>query len=177
MACLTLLGEVLHEEHFRILVWMCDLQNLVAREAGQRCRCNQQEWQELHALIRSLDEILAHDAFEETIVFPLIRVQDDGALADLLAGEHAAVEPIIKRLRVITTEILEHGLGEDRWGEFRRLGTQLISEMMIHMEKEEVEILQRLESLLDAEVDHHLAFQHIAARLPPAAVIARSNRR
>jgi hypothetical protein len=68
MAGLTLLGEILHEEHFRILVWMCDLQNLLASDAGQRCpnACNHQERQELHALIRSLDEVLAHHVFDSS---------------------------------------------------------------------------------------------------------------
>jgi hemerythrin-like domain-containing protein len=179
MAGLTLLGEILHEEHFRILVWMCDLQNLVASDAGQRCpnACNHQERQELHALIRSLDEVLAHHVFEETIVFPLIRARGEGDLAGLLTGEHAAIEPITKRLRVITTEILRRGPGGGRWAQFRKLGNQLVSEMTSHLEKEELAIVQRLDSLLDADSAHRLAFQHIAARLPPAAAMRTSNRR
>lgn len=179
MAGLTLLGEVLHEEHFRILVWMCDLQNLVASEAGQppSNACNRQQRRELQALIGSLDEILDHHVFEETLVFPLIRARDDGALAGLLTGEHAVIEPITKSLRAITTEILRRGPGEGRWTQFRKLGNQLVSEMTSHLEKEELAIVQRLDSLLDLDSAHRLAFQHIAARLPPAAVIARSNRR
>ena len=179
MAGLTLLGEVLHEEHFRILVWMCDLQNLVASEAGQRCpnACNHQQRQELHALIGSLDEVLAHHVFEETIVFPLIRARGEGDLADLLTGEHAAIEPITKRLRVITTEILRQGPGEGPLGSVPESRQPARFEMMSHLEKEELAIVQRLDSLLDADSDHRLAFQHLAARLPPAAAMRTSNRR
>jgi hypothetical protein len=110
-------------------------------------------------------------------VFPLIRARGEGDLAGLLTGEHAAIEPITKRLRVITTEILRRGPGGGRWAQFRKLGNQLVSEMTSHLEKEELAIVQRLDSLLDADSAHRLAFQHIAARLPPAAAMRTSNRR
>ena len=179
MAGLTLLGEVLHEEHFRILVSMCELQNRVTAEAGDRSPDprNDQERQELNELIGFLDQLLDHDAFEEDVVFPLIRAGGESDLAGFLTGEHAAIEPITKRLRLITTKILRHGPGSSRCIEFRKVGKQFVSVMISHLEKEELAILQRLDSLLDAETDHHLAFQHIAARLLPAEALRTSNLR
>ena len=96
--------------------------------------------------------------------------------------ENAVIEPTIKRLRVITTEILRHGPGGNRWAQFRKVGKQLVSEMMIHLEKEELAIVQRLDSLLDADSDHRLAFSSISRRgcrprLPSAAAMGTSNRR
>jgi iron-sulfur cluster repair protein YtfE (RIC family) len=179
MAGLTLLGEVLHEEHFRILASICELQNRVTDEAGDRFPDphNDQERQELHELIGFLDQVLDHDAFEEDVVFPLIRAGGKSDLAGFFTGEHGTIEPITKRLRLITTKILRHGPGNGRRVEFRKVGKQLVSEMISHLEKEELSILQRLDSLLDAETDHHLAFQHIAARLLPASPLRTSNLR
>ena len=179
MAGLTLLGEVLHEEHFRILVSMCELQNRVTGEAGDRSPdpANDQERQELHELIGFLDQVLDHDAFEEDVVFPLIRAGGESDLPGFLTGEHAAIEPITKRLRLITTKILRYGPGGGRWVELRKVGQRLVSEIISHLEKEELAIIQRLDSLLDAETDHHLAFQHIAARLLPAEALRTSNLR
>jgi hemerythrin-like domain-containing protein len=181
MAGLTLLGEVLHEEHFRILASICELQNRVTDEAGDRFPDphNDQERQELHELIGFLDQVLDHDAFEEDVVFPLIRAGGKSDLAGFFTGEHGTIEPITKRLRLITTKILRDGPGPGtgRCIEFRKVGKQLVSEMISHLEKEELSILQRLDSLLDAETDHHLAFQHIAARLLPASALRTSNLR
>ena len=128
MAGLTLLGEILHEEHFRILVSMCELQNRVTGKASDRFPDprNDQERHELHELIGFLDQILDHDAFEEDVVFPLIRAGGESDLAGFLTGEHAAIEPITKRLRLITTKILRHGPGSSRCVEFRKVGKQLV---------------------------------------------------
>ena len=35
MSGLTQLGDVLHEEHFRIVVWMSELKNRVTGDAGE----------------------------------------------------------------------------------------------------------------------------------------------
>jgi hemerythrin-like domain-containing protein len=170
MTGLTVLGQVLHEEHFRILVCICDLKNRVSGETGEQSfdPDNDQEKDEMHGLIGSLDDTLAHHAFEEDIVFPLIRAEGGSDLADLLTAEHAAIEPTAKRLRALAVEILRHGPGKGRWAEFRAVATQLFSEMISHLEKEELTILQRLDSLLDAETDHRLALQHLSSRLLPA---------
>lgn len=166
MAGLTALGQVLHQEHFRILIWMCDLQNRVTGEAGRRLpdvdRLRDRE--ELYDLIDCLDQVMAHHAFEEDVVFPLLRAEGDLDLANLLTDEHVVIEPTAYHLRALATDILKHGPGHGRWGEFRNVSQELFSEMIGHLEKEEVTVLQRLESLLDAETDHRLAVQHVSAR-------------
>jgi iron-sulfur cluster repair protein YtfE (RIC family) len=169
MAGLTALGQVLHEEHFRILIWMCDLQNRVTGETGEQCPVmdNDQDKDELHDLINCLDQVMAHHAFEEDVVFPLLRAEGNIDIANLLTDEHVAIEPTAHFLRALTVDILRHGPGKGRWIEFRKVAQNLFSEMIYHLEKEEVIILQRLESLLDPETDHRLAVQHISTRLLP----------
>jgi hemerythrin-like domain-containing protein len=169
MTGLTALGRVLHEEHFRILVWMCDLQNRVTGEAGKQCPDldNGQDRDEMLDLIGFLDQVMAHHAFEEDIVFPLLRAHSDTELANLLTDEHAAIEPTAQLLRTLALEILRLGPGNGRWPEFRKVAQKLFAEMIDHLEKEELTLLQRLDSLLDAKTDHQLALQHVSARLLP----------
>lgn len=167
MAGLTALGQVLHEEHFRILIWMCDLQNRVTGEAGRRLPDLDtiQEREELYDLITSVDQVMAHHAFEEDVVFPLLRAESNLDLASLLTDDHVVIEPTAYLLRTLANEMLQHGPGHGRWIEFRKVAQELFSEMIGHLEKEEVIVLQRLEFLLDAETDHRLALQHVSGRL------------
>jgi hemerythrin-like domain-containing protein len=170
MTLLTSLGQVLHEEHFRILVWICELQNRVCGEAAEQCfDCDiDLEQQEMHGVIGGLDHVLAHHAFEENVIFPLLRTDDDRDLVELLADEHQAIEPITKRLRMLTTEMLRHGGCNGRWSEFCRLAQELFAQMLRHLETEERIILQRLEHLLDQATDHRLALQHLSTRQQPS---------
>lgn len=170
MTLLTSLGQVLHEEHFRILVWICELQNRVSGEAGERhfdC-CNHLEQQEMHGVIGGLDHVLAHHAFEEDVIFPLLRADDDRDLVELLGDEHQVIEPTAKRLRMLTTEMLRQGASQGRWSEFCKLAQELFTQMLRHLETEEQIILQRLEHLLDQATDHRLALQHLSTRQLPS---------
>jgi hemerythrin-like domain-containing protein len=123
----------------------------------------------MHGLIAALDHVLAHHAFEENIVFPLIRIEGVPGAAELFADEHRAIEPTAKNLRMLAVAILRHGPGQGRWEEFRRVAQSLYSQMMDHLESEERVILQRLDRLLDSATDHRLALQHLTSRRSPAA--------
>ena len=170
MTGLTLLGQVLHEEHFRFLVSICDLQNRIGGEAGERSfdPDDAEDHGEMQGLIGSLDHFLTHHAFEENVVFPLIRAEGDPELADLLADEHVAIEPTTRHLRILTVEMLRHGPGGGCWSEFRKVAQQLFSQMLEHLQNEEMAILQRLDRLLDVETDRRLAHLHLSSRLQPA---------
>lgn len=103
------------------------------------------------------------------MVFPLLRADGDRDLTSLLINEHAAIEPTAHLLRRLTLEILRHGPGNGRWMAFRKVAQDLFSEMIGHMEKEELTILQKLDSLLDPEIDHRLALQHVSMRVVAVA--------
>jgi iron-sulfur cluster repair protein YtfE (RIC family) len=179
MTGLTALGRVLHEEHFRILVWICDLQNRVTGEVGEQRPDldNDQDKHEMDDLIGFLDQLMAHHAFEEEVVFPLLRAQNNAELANLLTDEHAVIEPTAHLLRTLALEILRQGCGNGRWRRFQKVAQELFLETIDHLEKEELILLQRLDSLLDAETDHQLALQHVSARLLPAAAPTTTNLR
>ena len=117
MPFLTELGEVLHEEHFRILSLICGLENRVIGAEGGRPidPRNAEEKQQLEELIVSLDQIIDHNAFEEAVLFPLICARGSGELASLLTREHVIIGPLARRVRGIAARILEDGIDADRW--------------------------------------------------------------
>ena len=96
MPFLTELGEVLHEEHFRILSLICGLENRVIGAEGRRPidPRNAEEKEHLQELIVSLDQIIDHNAFEEAVLFPLICARGGGELASLLTHEHVMIGPL-----------------------------------------------------------------------------------
>jgi hemerythrin-like domain-containing protein len=112
MPFLTELGEVLHEEHFRILSLICGLENRVIGAEGRRPidPRDEDEKEHLQELIVSLDQIIDHNAFEEAVLFPLICARGGGELASLLTREHVIIGPLARRVRGIAARILEDGI-------------------------------------------------------------------
>ena len=166
MPFLTELGEVLHEEHFRILSLICGLENRVIGAEGRRPidPRDADEKEHLQELIVSLDQIIDHNAFEEAVLFPLICARGGGELASLLTHEHVIIGPLAKRVRGIAARILEDGIDADRWAEFQSAAIDLVAEMMAHLQKEELTVVQRLRDFLDTDTDHRLALRHRAER-------------
>ncbi len=167
MSDLTELGQVLHEEHFRILVVICGLEYRIGNAYAEKPlnRDNSEDRRQLEELIVALEEVIGHHAFEETVIFPLIRRQGRGELASLLTIEHGAIEPMAQRLRTLAEDVLQHGADLNRWSEFRRAAAALIAEVMRHLQKEELNIVQHLDDFLDAKTDHDLAVAHVAERV------------
>ncbi|NJO67519.1 MAG: hypothetical protein HC826_00620 [Rhodospirillales bacterium] len=178
MSDLTELGQILHEEHFRILVAICGLENRIGEKyANLPLDPDQPEdKKQLKELIAALGDVIGHHDFEETVIFPLIQSRDNGELARLLTQEHCAIEPMALRLQMIAEDILFLGTSPGRWVEFRQAASALIAEVMQHLQKEEHLIVQHLDDFLDAETDHELAVNHLAERAPPSAVSAELRR-
>jgi Uncharacterized conserved protein len=166
MSDLTELGQLLHEEHFRILVAICGLENRVGSAyAQQPLDPNKgEDRRQLEDLQAALGDVIGHHSFEETVIFPLIRENGEADLARILTVEHAAIEPMALRLLAITDAILADGEAFERWTEFRNAAAALIAEMMSHLQKEELTIVQHLDALLDPETDHRIAVNHVADR-------------
>jgi hemerythrin-like domain-containing protein len=166
MTSLSELGWILHEEHFRIIVWISGLQSRIAGEAGeQRPDLNDyEEKRRLENLIYFLDDFMIHHAFEEDVLFPAIRCRTDDGLMVLACEEHVSIEPLIERLRMLAIDILGHGARGRRWADFRTVAGALTSEMLNHLEQEELTILQQLRDILDSDTDRRLARRHVEDR-------------
>jgi hemerythrin-like domain-containing protein len=164
---LSEVGQLLHEEHFRFVVSICGLQNRVGEAFFDRPLDPRiaEERKQLDELIAGLDEIIDHHRFEEANLFPLIREHGDAELVTTLIGEHGTIEPKAFRLRAIASALRRNGATAGRWLRFRQAAEALIADMMEHLQKEELRVVQRLASLLDARTDHELALSRTAQRL------------
>jgi hemerythrin-like domain-containing protein len=156
---LTKLGQVLHEEHFHILVEVCGLESRVTGE-GRKIPLDPDQVDDrifLEELVHSLDGVIDHHVFEECVIFPLISDHDDSELAILLSREHGAIEPMARWLRTIAEAMLQDGMSPALWEAFCTAATDLTAEVLRHLQKEEQCIVQRLALLLDPETDSRLA--------------------
>lgn len=162
MAGLSELGQVLHEEHFRILVAICELENRIAGEQADRPLdgSDAEDQRLLINILAILDQVIAHHSFEETVIFPLIRDHGEADLARLLTGEHGAIEPKARLLRTLARALVGRSADADEWARFRGAASDLVGEVMRHLEKEELTVVQRLPRFLDASTDHQLALRH-----------------
>jgi iron-sulfur cluster repair protein YtfE (RIC family) len=167
MSGLTELGDVLHEEHFRIVVWMSELKNRVTGEAGKLPLAPDSEEGKgaLCRLIEALDHVFLHHAFEEDVLFPQMCDRGESEAAGYFANDHAAIDPVAKELQATTMELLTHGADGVRWRKFRHVVNELFSEMMNHLVMEEMVVLQRLHTLIDPETNRYLARQHWSRQL------------
>lgn len=164
------LGQLMHEEHFRTLVLICELENRVSPKAATRPfdARNPEDRHLFEQLLTGLGEIGGHNAFEENVLFPLLRDKDDGELTALLTSEHAQMAPMVHRLHAVTREILDQGVNAARWEAFCTAARALVGEMMFHLEKEELTVVQQLGTYLEPGLDHALALRYEteAHRLP-----------
>lgn len=155
---LSELGRVLHEQHFRILVSICGLENRVTGPDAERPFdvANPEDRAQLQRLLSELDEIIDHNAFEEVILFPLLS-DDSNEMAIHLTHEHVAIGPKTLDLRARAAAILASGCDGDAWTAFKEHAIELVHLMMDHLQQEEASLVQRLGGMLDAETDLRLA--------------------
>lgn len=171
MTELSELGQVLHEEHFHIVMLFCDLENRVTGPgAGDPLDpSDAEDRQQLKQLIAGLDRVVGHNAFEENRLFPLLRQGATAEVTGLLAEEHHLIGPLALHLKALAVDLLESGADDERWQIFREVAARFTSAILFHLQKEEMAIVQALGTLLDHEHDHTLALQYLASRRGHAA--------
>lgn len=162
MSGLTELGGILHEEHFRIVVWISELKNRVSGDAGEQPVFHEEdELGAMRELIAALGDFFHHHAFEEEALFPYLSQSGSEEIVEYLREEHATIEPIIEKLQSIARERLRRRAEDHRfWPHFRRIVEQLCAEVLDHLAREEEVVIQRLRDVLDAETDRRLVREH-----------------
>jgi hemerythrin-like domain-containing protein len=169
MADLSELGQIMHEEHFRMLVVACGLENRVSGKRGLDPidLADPEDRELLNELIAGLDEVSGHNRFEETVLFPQIGDKGLSELTQLLIEEHTLIGPSARRLRAIAADIREKGVNARIWIVFRAAANDFVLQLMQHLQKEEMAIVQKLSSLLDPAIDHALAQRYRTERVRP----------
>lgn len=171
MPFLSELGEVIHEEHFRMLVLICEVENR-AKCSGSGHPIDPDDPDDralLEKIISGLDEVIGHNAFEEAILFPELAPQACGELTARLAQEHLLIASLATRLRLICVDTLAQGTSFARWTAFREAAIELAANLILHLETEEVAIVQKLRFLIDPEIDHSLALRYLRERCRASA--------
>ena len=109
-------------------------------------------------MIYALDDLLGHHAFEELVLFPLIRGSGESQMTSILAHEHCAIEPMASALLAGSPAryCIMASMGNGRRSATR---LRLAGELMHHLQKEELNIVQQMDRLLDSETDHRLAIR------------------
>lgn len=160
---LSELGRVLHEQHFRILVSICGLENRVTGPDADRPFdvTNAEDHAQLQRLVNELDEIIDHNAFEEVILFPLLS-DDSNEMAIHLTHEHVEIGPKTLELRTRAAEFLAEGCDQGAWETFKEQAIELVQLMMRHLQQEEASLVQQLGGMLDPETDLRLARERAA---------------
>lgn len=167
MGRLSELGGLLHEEHFRIVVWLGDLKNhpfVTPRPQGGG-QSFQEERQGLRHLLEGLDAFSQHDAFEEETLFPLIAEQCLPRTVNYLHREHAKINTTVAKLRSLVVSRLQKRGDATVCAQIMQAANDFYRELFDHLAREEDLIIQRLRSLLDPETDSRLVCEHFARPL------------
>ncbi len=118
----------------------------------------------LAQFVRLLEsDLLRHFAFEEESLFPRLADAGDGAVAALLADEHAAIREVAQELMPLARAAAAGPLDRADGARFRRTLLEYVERQVAHIQKETMALLPMLDDLLDDETDRELAFAYSAA--------------
>lgn len=161
------IGGILHEEHFRMLTMMSALEARVSGTAAARPidRDDARDRELLDEIVDVTGEIAWHSTFEEAVLFPLIWDNSEDDLSVILAHEHEAIRPLARRLKQVAERARTGDLTAEEWAVFRETVLALAPHVMFHLQKEEMAVVQKLDSLLDPDVDSALVV-HYETRQP-----------
>ncbi len=165
MAQLSRLGQVLHEEHFHIVMLFCDLENRVSGPAAQQPLdpTRVEDRQQLEQLIAALDGVIRHNAFEEKELFPLLCRRGAVDVVEMLADEHLVMVPLVQRLRRFAADILDGGVDAPKWRSFCAAAQEFTQQILLHLQKEELSIVQVLDTFLDRNEELQLVHRYAPA--------------
>lgn len=143
----------------------CDLENRVGGLGADRPLDpgNDEDYRQLADLITALDAVVRHNAFEEKELFPILCSSGAEDLADMLADEHLVMVPLVQRLRRLAGELLEGGVDQLKWRNFCQTASEFTAQILAHLQKEELGVVQVIDSLLDHHQADALAHRYVHA--------------
>lgn len=154
--------RLLHDEHVATLAVLDRVEGILLR--GRNTPPDPSDAQATRAIGQWLGalqtEVSGHFDFEEIRLFPLLREQGEGDLADLLHEEHVVMREAAAEIQEIAKATAANGYSNDSWAAFRRLTGELSERLRSHIEKEEMSLVPSLEDMLDADLDAEIAATH-----------------
>lgn len=107
-------------------------------------------------------EIAGHFELEETALFPLLRANDAGDLAELLLEEHRVIREVSRPLLDLLKIAPGGGLDAEGWRALRRLGLELIDRLGAHAQMEQGSLVPLVDELLDENMDMEIWSNYIS---------------
>jgi Hemerythrin HHE cation binding domain len=144
----------LHEEHLAVLALLERFGQALGRLAAPPSP-EDADWNHLlPQLLAAIEhEISAHFDLEEQQLFPILRANGSGELADLLAEEHIPIRAVSGPLLVLLKRARAGAIDPPQWTELRRLGLELVERLSAHAQMEEGSLVPAIDELLDEDTD------------------------
>lgn len=156
----TQVGQKLHDEHQATLSILNELESeILSRPQNKPMDLSDVDArQQLEHFIAVVDrDVTCHFAFEEEVLFPILREKGAGDMVTLLTHEHQLIKPLGGGLAILAREALANGFDPTTWGEFRTQVIELMERESFHIQKEEMGLIRALGFFLDPETDRQLA--------------------
>lgn len=149
-------AQTLHQEHVAVIALMDKLSAFVGK--GVPSFEDSSASRLIDDVITGIEgEITDHFQFEEVDLFPILRDEGDGDMADLLSEDHEVILPIGKQLVEKARNAKANGFTDESWTEFRRLGGEFAERLTDHASKEEIGLVPLIDETLEDDVDERLA--------------------
>lgn len=154
------LAQILHSQHVRTLALLDALEERTSGRPGRRPldpgdAGDRRLLRDVISVVEN--DIKQHFAVEEALLFPIVAEAGASDLAIALAQEHVAMGPVAKRLKEMAGALLQGDPTSVSWNEFQSVAEDFISRSTLHIQKEEMTLIQRLSSFLDEDMDRRLA--------------------
>jgi hemerythrin-like domain-containing protein len=153
----------LHEEHVHVLGLLDRLGAAAARMGAMPPGQGDPVWSPLlPQLANALQhEVTRHFDLEERRLFPLLRENGHGDLADLLTDEHAVIREVARPLLELVARARTGLLDAGGWQSLRTLMLELVDRLGGHARMEEEALVPVVDEILDDETDLEIWTAHM----------------
>ena len=153
----------LHEEHLHVIALLDRLALAAARPRGAPPAPDDETWGPLlPQLANALQhEVTRHFDLEEQKLFPLLREQGHGDLAELLLEEHRVIREVARPLLELVAVARGGSLDEAGWKSLRLLLLELVDRLGSHARMEEDALVPVVDEILDDDTDLEIWTAHV----------------
>jgi hemerythrin-like domain-containing protein len=154
-------SQKLHDEHMATVALMERLDKLVATSTPPDT-ADRLVARVLTDLATDFEaEVWRHFDFEEEHLLTYLAESGDAALGEHLREEHKVIRPVGARVIELARTASREGFDDARWGEFRKLSTELTGLLLAHVDKEEAALVPAVEEAMDAETEERLYEEYV----------------
>ena len=153
----------LHEEHLHVIGLLDRLALAAARLGGAPPAQDDALWSQLLPQLAGTlqHEVTRHFDLEEQKLFPLLREQGHGDLADLLFEEHEVIRAVARPLLDVVARARAGSLDAAGWKSLRLLALELVDRLGSHARMEQDALVPVVEEILDDNTDLEIWTAHM----------------